>query len=228
MEIPVLIFCAGYNHNFYKIAVEEYGFLYGARLPSVVCGPLYFADQHYKMPNRKAYMDAIRTYKPHMASVLDWEREDQLSEVLDWASEIAEVVDVVMIIPKVQNGIGRLPETINGKEVRLGYSVHTKYGGTELMLLEFMDYPVQLHGGSPGQQMYLTNYLNVKSVDGNMHMKMATQFCAYWKPGKRMYSNKWETLLKEDGRRWDDNGPIEAFRRSCKNIKQAWLDMAIK
>lgn len=227
MATPTLIYCASGNARFAGIAISA-GYKYGSQLPGTVYFPLHFADQNWKRPDKGAYLAALATHWPYMASVLDWERPDQLSEVLAWAEDASQFVEVVMIIPKVQGGVGLLPRVIGGKPVRLGYSVPTRHGGTELPLWEFNGWPVHLLGGSPGQQMKLSQYLNVVSADGNMAHKMATQHCAFWQPGRKPFSNGWSSLKQASGgARWGDGtssagAPYEAFRRSCENIMEAW------
>jgi hypothetical protein len=217
---PDLIFCAGKNPTFAEIAISA-GFRYGAQLPCTTYGPVYFADQNWKNPNRDAYMTALSKHRPTMASVMDWEQPEQLEDVLSWAKSAALFVDVVMIIPKVSGKISSLPRRIEGKEIRLGYSVPTGHGGTMLHVAEFTDWPVHLLGGSPGAQMKLARYMDVKSADGNMAMKMANRGL-FWKPGKHMFSNAWVSLKETDGQRWNGDGNYEAFRRSCVNIMAAW------
>jgi hypothetical protein len=218
-----LIYCGGGNKRFYEIATEA-GFKYGARLPETVYGPLDFADQEWRDPNRAGYMAAVAAHKPNMASVIDWEHDDQLPDVLSWAEEIAQWVQVVMIIPKVIGGIARLPRVIGGKPVRLGYSVPTAYAGTPVPTWEFAGWPVHLLGGSPHAQMALAHYMDVRSVDGNMHQKLATSWCMFWVPGTARYASNrwWPTLREADGERWEGDGPYEAFRRSCDHIAAAW------
>lgn len=228
MALPTLIYCGGGNPTFAEIAINA-GFMYGAQLPDdkVYFEPLYFADNNWRKPNRDSYMAALKRYRPHMASVLDLENDDQLLTVLGWAEEAAQYCDVVMIVPKI-SVIARLPRSIGGKTVILGYSVPTKYGGTPLLVSEFYGWPVHLLGGSPHEQVKLWRYLpNVISVDGNMAMKMATSFCAFY---DHTYKNRkhtnWPTLLDADGRRWTgDNGPVEAIRRSFENIKRLWMSV---
>jgi len=228
MVIPTLIYCGSGNKVFAELAISA-GFRYGVQLPGMVYYTLYFADQNWKHPNRCAYMTALEKHRPYMASVLDWERQEQLSEVLEWAEEAAQFCETVMIIPKVHGGVTQLPRTIGGKPVRLGYSVPTKHGGTSLMVSEFYGWPVHLLGGSPHEQVKLWRYLpNVVSADGNMAMKMATRFCAFYDynyhNGKRTH---WPTISDIDGVRWPgDNGPAEALRRSLENIKILWLQQS--
>jgi len=229
MEMPTLIFCGGGNATFAELTIAA-GFKYGARLPDdkVYFEPLYFADQNWRNPDRDAYMAALAKYKPYLASVLDWERQEQLPDVLAWAEEAAQYCEIVMIIPKVHGRVSQLPRTIGGKPIRLGYSVPTKYGGTELMVSEFYSWPVHLLGGSPHAQVNIWRYLpNVVSTDGNMAMKMATSFCAFYdysyKNGKHTH---WPTILDIDGCKWPgDNAPAEALRRSFANIKRLWLSV---
>lgn len=225
-----MIYCAGGNGRFARIAIEA-GFLYGAQLPDTVYFPLAFADQDWKRPDRAVYMAALSEHRPRMATVLDWERDEQLPEVLAWAEEAAQYVETVMIIPKVFGGIARLPRRIGGAAVRLGYSVPTRHGGTQVPVWEFFGWPVHLLGGSPHAQMRIarTAGLSVRSADGNMHMLMATRHCRFWVPGTARYASNrwWPTLREAHGQMWGDGGadsdaPYEAFRRSCKNISDAW------
>lgn len=216
---PELIFCGGGNKRYAEIAIDN-GYRYGARLPGTTYADIYFADQNWKKPNRKAYMAALKRLRPYMATVIDWEREEQYPEVIDWAAEAAQFVQVIVIIPKVHNAIYSLPRSVGAASVRLGYSVPTKHGGTDVFLSEYLGWDIHLLGGSPGKQMLLSRYLNVKSADGNMAMKMANTRGLYWKPGKSFGANSW-TPLREKGKPVDAN--YRAFELSCKNIHQAWM-----
>lgn len=204
------------------------GFRYGAQLPGTVYGPLHFADQDWRRPNRAAYMAALARHRPAMATVLDWEREEQLGEVLSWAEEAASHVARVLLIPKVIGGIGRLPGRVGGADVVLGYSVPSRYGGTDLPLWEFAGRPVHLLGGSPAQQMqawaHLAPMAEVVSADGNYAGKLALAACQFYspRPVAGASNRRWPTLAEADGRRWEGNGPCEAFRRSCDSIMAEW------
>lgn len=160
-------------------------------------------------------MAALAQHKPHMASVLDWEEQEQLPEVLEWAEEAAAHVEIVMLIPKVQGGVEQLPRTIGGKPVRLGYSVPTSFGGTELGLWEFGSWPVHLLGGSPQAQMQLSHYLDVRSADGNAAQKAAVNWCMVWQEGR------WLKLC-DVTERVEQDAPYAAFEISCRNIMAAW------
>lgn len=218
MAIPTLIYCADGNKRLAEIAIAA-GFKYGAQLPKTVYFPVYFADQNWKKPNRRAYMDALALHRPHIATALDWERLEQLDDVISWGEEASQHVNVVVIIPKVSGGVALLPKTINGKEVRLGYSVPTKYGGTQLYISEFSGWPVHLLGGSPRKQMEFSKYMDVVSADGNYAAKMALRYCEYWDGG-------WKELKKHLGYTKKDDAPYEAFHLSCRNIIDAWASTA--
>jgi hypothetical protein len=209
-----LIYCGGGNRRFAQIAIDH-GYLYGSQLPETVYFPLHFADQDFKRPNRVAYMAALAKHRPHMASVLDLEHESQLGEVLSWAEDAAAFVSVVMIVPKVFGIIPSIPRRIGGAEVRLGYSVPTKFGGTELPVWEFSGWPVHLLGGQPQAQMELAHYMDVRSVDGNYAGLMARKFGEFWTP------DGWVDLSAA-GYHERQDAMYEAFRRSCENIMRAW------
>lgn len=217
MAMPTLIYCANGNRQMAESAVMA-GFRYGSRLPGTVYHAVYFADQNWRRPNRPAYMAALAKHRPTMATVIDWEREDQLAEVLDWADEAAQYAAQVLIIPKVFGGIARLPRRIGQADIVLGYSVPTQHGGTDVPTWEFSGWPVHLLGGQPQHQMRLWHYFDVQSVDGNYANRMATQYCQYWVPrigtGKSLY---WQRLVDSG-----HDGIYAAFAKSCKNIMLAW------
>lgn len=199
-----------------EIAVSE-GFLYGAQLPGTIypdIAPLWFTDQNWKKPNRESYIKLISKYKPVQATVLDIEREEQFDEVMEWAEEVAQYVQRVVIIPKAHNIIKRIPNKVGNATVILGYSVPTKYAGTEIPMWEFEDRPVHLLGGSPKKQLEATYYLNVSSADGNYMSMKALRFCEYWN------GTKWIA----DGNENENDVPYIVFRKSCETFRQQWTD----
>jgi len=248
--IPELIYCADGNERFASIAIKA-GFVYGARMPATVYFPPDFIDQDWKKSRCKAheefgapscdlcalkrselrpvYMERLAGHRPTQATVLDWEWESQLSEVLEWAEDAAAYAAIIIIIPKVVGGIDLLPQTVGSKKVHLGYSVATSYGATTVTPMEFKNRPVHLLGGSPQEQkwLWLRSGMNVVSVDGNMHLKMATKHNAFFDPLKTTRRGYWPSLVDYDGRKWGDgsnksDAPYEAFDRSCRNIWAYW------
>jgi hypothetical protein len=227
---PTLIYCAGRNKRLDQIALDA-GYRLGCQLPNrFYHNNLYFADQDWKHPNRPAYMQALNDWHPTMATVLDWEQDEQLPEVLEWAEEAAQHTDHVLIVPKIPGSLSRIPRQIDGVPVILAYSVPTKYGGSEVPLWEFAGWPVHLLGGSPHKQMeiwrYLSNIADIISIDGNMANKMATQYCAVWIPPGQKPPNprdgRWPKLKSLTGHKVEQDAPYKAFHLSCQNIGTAW------
>ena len=225
MGAPALIYCADGNPSFARVAVEA-GWLYGARLPNTVYEKVYFADQDWKSPERQAYMTALAEHHPTMATVIDWEKEDQLAEVLSWAEEAAQyVMESVLVVPKVVGGISLLPRKVNGKRVVLAYSVQTSYGGSPVPLWELKGWPVHLLGGSPQEQMRVACQIgmicDVVSVDGNMAAMQARKGRT-WQREKCNKGHWWQ--LRDCG---DDRSKpaLECFRRSLDAISKAWKEV---
>lgn len=212
-----LIYAAD-NRPYSEIALDC-GLFVGLQLPNKVHMPPYFTDQDWNHPVRDRYLDLLRTYRPALATVLDWTRPEQLGEVFEWAETAAEYVDTVIIVPKVHGGVSRIPERIGGKPVRLGYSVPTSYGGTELMLWEFGTRPVHLLGGSHKQHLKLARYLNVKSIDSNyIHRKI--------KVGQFWDGERWLQLRDRGINVSGRDIPETVLRLSWANMLDNWRKYA--
>lgn len=219
-----LIYCADGGEKFARIAIRH-GFTYGAKLPATVYFPPVFVDNEYQNPQRERYMQALKEYRPALATVLDWQKHVSADEVFSWAEEAAQhVSEAVIIIPKVFNTIHRIPETIAGKAVHLGYSVPTSYGGTGVPFEEFGKRPVHLLGGSPHKQRQLSALLNVVSADTNYHQKEAINHNQFFAAGRvKKGSNKRFPKLNEIYNHVEDDAPYLAFELSCMNIQAAWI-----
>jgi len=156
-----------------------------------------------------------------MATVLDWEREEQFCDVIGWAEDAAQFVSQVVVIPKIPDTVHRIPRYIGGAEVVIGYSIPTTHGGTCVPIWELEGRKVHLLGGSPQRQMReweaMRAFCDVVSADGNMAQKMATGRCCYWTQ-KQSTHGHWQPL----NRAVEHDAPYEAFRRSCSNIADAW------
>lgn len=217
-----LIYCAAGNPRFMQIAVDA-GWLPGGRLPATMYHAPYFADQDYRKPNRDKYVAAIAKHKPKVATVIDWQNGVEFSEVMAWAEEVAAHVETVIIIPKIQGTVARVPFAVGGKPVRLGYSVPTSYGGTPLAYQEFGRRPVHLLGGNPFKQVRLAHILNVVSADTNYHQLMATRFNQFLALEKDTRAKEWRwPRLREVGLGTDVDAPYLAFELSCRHIMTMW------
>jgi len=223
-EMIELIYCADGNRQYAEIAIRH-GFHYGAQLPNTIYYPPYFADQNWRAPDFDNYMAALEKHRPALATVLDWERPEQLSEVLCWAETAAHFVsEAIIIIPKVMGGIEELPRVINGIPVRLGYSVPTRYAGTQLPLWEFAGWPVHLLGGSPQKQYELARYMDVRSADGNYIAKLSRNNQFFVCGGSnRQAQNRWWPRLNESVYGTVKNAPSFTFELSCVNLWAMWV-----
>lgn len=219
-----LIYCADGNKRFADIAIR-YGLRYGAQLPNIIHHAPHFTDQNWRNPDREAYMSALATHQPALATVLDYERPDQFEEVMAWATEAAgHVRDNVIIIPKVIGDIDRIPTHINGKAVRLGFSVPTKFAGTSVPAWEFGRREVHLLGGSPHEQHKLAKLMNVKSADGNYINKMAVEYNQFFSAGKVKGRNGHYPRLDSFYGKVETDAPYLAFELSCMNLRAIWQD----
>lgn len=218
-----IIFTAASNRKYAERAISA-GMLYGARLPAKVYFPPYFVDQDWRDPDRGEYMIALAQHTPALATVLDLERVDQLDEVLSWAEEAAQYVDeAVIIIPKC-GVIQRLPRVIGGKEVRLGYSVPTRHGGTELPLQQFVGWPVHLLGGSPEQHLAFGELLNVVSADTNKVMEQAGRNQVWQAHPIRARNRRYPQLQEIGLGGLTDDTCYAALQMSCENYMRAYRD----
>lgn len=218
-----LIYCADGNSKYAATAIR-YGFKYGAQLPNTVYFPVHFADQDDNDPNLPGYMKALEKHRPALATVLDWDERRTFEEVMTWAEMASQFVrEAIIIIPKVMGGIPRIPETVCGVPVRLGYSVPTSRGGTSLPLWEFGRREVHLLGGSPQKQHRLAAMLNVRSADGNYISKMSSKYNQFFSAGKMRARNGHFPRLRESAFGWVDNdAPYLAFELSVMNMRALW------
>ena len=182
-----LIISIGKNYRIYNIVkAGQRDIKFGCRLPhkNIIKYPIYFADQDWKNPNLPKYKKNIERYKPEIATVLDYDENTTLDAVLFWTEEISEFVNKIIIIPKVSNTIDSIPQTINTKQVVLGYSVPSNYGSTNVNSQEFYGRPTHLLGGSIRKQIQmLENHLHkcpIVSIDNNYILFEANKFAKYW------------------------------------------------
>lgn len=171
-------------------------------------------------------MQRLSVLRPSLATVLDWERYDQMEDVFEWAEEAAAHVETVIIIPKVFHTVPMIPTHIGGRPVRLGYSVPTQHGGTALPLWDFRGRDIHLLGGSPQEQLRLSRHLRVVSADTNYHQKMAVKYAGFWVNGTARHSkNRYFPCLSDIGNHTRDDAPYIAFEMSCQNIIEAWREL---
>lgn len=140
---------------------------------------LTFIDNDYHHYDHAVHLAAVAKFKPKYATVRDVMTQTQckeagipyfpLSQILDWAEELNEHTQNVIVIPKY-DCIDKIP----AKHV-LGFSVPTSHGGTPLSTDAFKGRRVHLLGGSWKAQLMHMAALgdDVVSIDNNYIQKMA-------------------------------------------------------
>jgi hypothetical protein len=124
-----------------------------------------FLDIDWKAYNFKKHLSAVARFKPMFTVAQDITDIKSLNLIIDQAHLLAEHSDNVIIVPKDIRLSGIMNEIIPNKFI-FGYSVPTRYGGTEINPLHFKR-PVHLLGGRPDVQRRLANLMQVISFDCN-------------------------------------------------------------
>lgn len=149
---------------------KEFGWGTGARYTNLrdvrEFDELGFLDINWKNYDFSRHLDAAKQTLPKVTVALDVERIIDFPKILDQAYELNEYSEKVVIVPKDLSLTDNLT-TIVPDEFILGYSVPTKYGGTEIPLEAFGNRKVHLLGGRPDHQRRLAKMLNVVSIDTN-------------------------------------------------------------
>lgn len=174
------------------------GLMYGIQSPhSTICPycirgdanhKVAFIDNDYYQYNHQAHLKMVKEHLPKYATVRDIMDKQQCAtdgivyysfeQIMDWASELSEYAENVIVIPKY-DCLDKIPE-----KYMLGYSVPTSHGGTPLPVEIFKGRRVHLLGGSWKKQL---NYMaaledDIVSLDNNYVHKMASEYGSYVMP----------------------------------------------
>ncbi|WP_417364268.1 DUF6610 family protein [Galbibacter sp.] len=159
---------ATHSKRVQKIAIE-YGWQPSARYTNLRdvqdFDKVNFIDIDFKNYDFDKHLDAVKATKPHLTVAQDVFHLDELDRTLEQAEQLNKHADKVIIVPKALGFEGILESAIPRNYI-LGFSVPTKYGGTELNPKEFKR-PVHLLGGRPDTQRELGNLMNIYSFDCN-------------------------------------------------------------
>jgi hypothetical protein len=216
-----LIYTGADNAHFHAIC-RRANWLPGIRSDKRPCAEatdIQFIDVRYRKPDFARHLDLVRRFRPRYATVPDLsEREvsrEDIRRALRESEALAPYCGVVLLVPKLPGQIDLLP-----KEVALGYSVPTRYGGAHYDLRELEGHQVHLLGGSPHRQLLLYRYIacfaDVKSLDCNM-FQLVSGFGKFWRGGR------W---VRHPARGSGDvRTSYECLAWSLVTIRQAWLSL---
>jgi hypothetical protein len=220
----LIVYAAGGNAKLTQIAYEE-GWALGVRSDKWHYPyPLTFIDIDYKSKDPEksfqAHLKRVAKEKPKLATVPDLsDKEVSLKDIeraIAQANQLKNYCEIVLVVPKLSGQIELLPT-----DLAIGYSIPTSYGGAQYPIWELSGRRVHLLGGSPHEQIKIYRYVQsigqVLSVDGNYAQKIAIERCKFWQRGGRN-GGQWVEWPVEGKDQY-----YEAFRRSCRNIRQAWL-----
>ena len=165
---------------------------------------IQFLDFTYKKPDIDKHLQLCKIIKPKYVSAPDIFNEMELDEKLDFANELRNYSENVIIIPKCANIIDRIE-----KKFMIGFSIPTSYGGTEgIAVWDITNYDIHLLGGSPAKQLWYKHYFrNIISLDGNSYIKIARLSKQFW-----------------DGTIWKTSSLdcASLINLSIQSIKKAW------
>lgn len=161
--------------------------------PCVLCGKykLAFVDNDYFNYDHNKHLACVKKYLPKYATVRDIMTPEQckdagidyypFEQIMDWAAELAEYAQNVIVIPKY-DCLDRIPA-----QYMLGYSVPTSHGGTPLPVESFKGRRVHLLGGSWKAQLAHMAVLgdDVVSFDNNYQGHIAQMGGAVLPDGTR-------------------------------------------
>ena len=151
-----------------------------------------FLDNDFYHYDHELHKSIVAKHQPKYATVMDVMSKAQCKEagieyaefeqILDWAEELNEHAENVIVIPKI-DVLDKIPE-----KFVLGYSVPTSHGGTPLPVTSFAGRNVHLLGGSWKAQLKHMNVLgdDVVSLDNNYILKQANYASFVTKDAKDM------------------------------------------
>ncbi len=157
------------HSRFVQDIARQFGWMAGARYTNLRdikhLNEVYFIDIDWKNYDFERHLHAVRIHRPALTVARDVICSNDLDSIVREAELLNQHANKIIIVPKDRalESEARLGVPIM---FRLGYSIPTKYGGTEIPVEKFTG-PVHLLGGRPDVQRQLAEKMNVVSLDGN-------------------------------------------------------------
>lgn len=179
----------------------RFGWLYGTNSTHACCAladhwkmhRLAFLDNPYRLYDHDEHAAMVREFRPKYATTRDAMSEEQcaaagieyypIEQIIEWAHELDEHADNVIVIPKYHEAVEQIPE-----QFVLGYSIPSSHGGTPLPTERFAGRRVHLLGGTPLTQYRYWQRLQdeVVSIDNNSVVRTSKMGVVYGPNGEAM------------------------------------------
>ena len=158
------------NHSFKAVSIAmKYGWQPGARYTNLRDIKRYdrigFMDIDWKNYSFAKHIAAVKSAHPKLTVARDIIDIQSIETILEEAELLSLYCEKVIIVPKDKK-LSSIMESLIPKKFILGYSVPTKYGGTQIPTNCFKR-PVHLLGGRPDVQRRLAYEMEVASFDCN-------------------------------------------------------------
>ena len=158
------------NHSATVLEVAvAHGWLPGARYTNLRDvkrqKKLGFLDIDWKRYDFQRHLETTAQQRPLMTVARDVEDKRHLKRIIDQAYRLLEYASYVIVVPK-DPSLGRGLCRSIPSEFILGFSVPTRYGGTQISPFAFKR-PVHLLGGRPDVQRRMADLMPVFSIDAN-------------------------------------------------------------
>jgi hypothetical protein len=127
-----------------------------------------FLDIELRRYDFRRHIAAAEKAKPILTVARDILDLRALDSIINEVKQLQNYAEYIIMVPKGPKFCRRVARYLP-EGVILGYSVPTRYGGTDVPVTEFVR-PVHVLGGSPSLQRRLGDELDVVSIDCNRFM----------------------------------------------------------
>lgn len=130
-------------------------------------GEITFIDNDFKNPDVDRLETAVKALQPELFVLPDVYDDENISKTIELGKRLENDTVTPVFVPKTASFEYHIPS-----EWRLGYSVTSSYGSTDLSLEDFSEYEIHLLGGSPKRQIELLDVavehdIDIVSIDTN-------------------------------------------------------------
>jgi len=210
-----------HNHNWQarlNADAAQHGWLTGCRLDAIqnyerANRVPEFIDVHWEDPDRQQLLTKAMQHNPKYVVAGDYDGSNY-DVINDFASQLRQYADHVIIVPHEPGEIAEVPEW-----AIVGYSTPTAYEGTDAPVWEYTGRDVHVLGGTMAQIETVVKHLkdSIVSLDTNTHHRDATQFGEYWSK-----SNRQRKQIAHVG-----NTVREAYENSILNMTYAFEEWGL-